>query len=149
MSPKDLSSSAPSIPSSRSGPPPGAPVPLEVDVAPDSESHFFVDLTGDVAHAGILIATWRDIPVGTTVTIASKLPDGPLVVAGQVRWLRDAQCETGPGIGVALDGLQVGEVARIARFCDERPPYFYEVEAPAEADAEAPPRASSRLGQAA
>ena len=150
MSPKDLSSSAPDTPSSIASPPSAARVPLEVDVAPDSESHFFVDLTGDVAHAGILVATWRDIPVGTTVTIASKLPDGPLVVAGQVRWLRDAQCETGPGIGVALDGLEVGEVARIARFCDERPPYFYEVEAPPDADAgEHPSSRRSRLGQAA
>jgi hypothetical protein len=126
MNMKDPSSSRPFAPSSA---PPGERVPLEVDVAPDSESHFFVDLSGDVAHAGLLVATWRDIPVGTTVVIASKLPDGPFVACGRVEWVRDETCETGPGIGVALDGLAAGDVARIARFCHARPPYFYEVAA--------------------
>src|SRR5271170_530957 len=102
---------------------------LDVDVAPDSESHFFVDLSGDVAKAGIFIATWRDIPVGATVSIVSDLPDGPITVSGHVRWVRDARCETGPGIGVALDDVSEGDLARIASYCAERPPYFYEVDA--------------------
>ena len=102
---------------------------LEVDVSPGSESHFFVDLSGDVAHAGICVATWRDIPVGRTVVIASMLPDGVIVVSGRVRWMRDACCETGPGIGVALESLSPGDVARIAHYCAQLPPYFYEVEA--------------------
>ena len=102
---------------------------LEVDVSPGSESHVFVDLSGDVGHAGIFVATWRDLPVGTAVVIGSELPDGRIVVTGRVRWLRDAGCETGPGIGVALDGLSDDDITRIARFCDARPPYYYEVEA--------------------
>ena len=106
-----------------------SPVALEVDVSPGSESHFFVDLRGDVTDAGIFVATWRDIPVGSAVAIASELPDGPIVVTGRVRWVRDARCETGPGIGVALDRLAAGDVARIARFCADWPPYFYEIEA--------------------
>jgi hypothetical protein len=129
MSQKEPSSSPPSAPAPSSSPASAAPVPLEVDVGPDSESHFFVDLSGDASPAGIVVATWRDIPVGTAVTIASKLPDGPIVVAGRVRWVRDARCETGPGIGVALDHLEVGDTARIARFCETCPPYFYDVEA--------------------
>ena len=129
MSQKEPSAPLPSAPDAASSPAPAAPVPLEVDVGADSESHFFVDLSGDASHAGILVATWRDIPVGTAVTIASKLPDGPIVVAGRVRWVRDARCETGPGIGVALERLEGGDTARIARFCETRPPYFYEVEA--------------------
>ena len=118
-------SSAPAPPSA----PAVATVPLEVDVAPDSESHFFVDLSGDASRPGIFVATWRDIPVGTPVAIASKLPDGPIAVTGRVRWVRDARCETGPGIGVALDPLDAGDRARIVRFCAEWPPYFYDVEA--------------------
>jgi Tfp pilus assembly protein PilZ len=102
---------------------------LEVCVALESESHFFVDLSGDMAHVGIFIATWRDIPVGRKVVIGSHLPDGRILVTGRVRWLRDAQCETGPGIGVALEGLTDDDVARIAHFCDARPPFYYEVEA--------------------
>lgn len=102
---------------------------LDVDVSADSESHFFVDLSGDLAHAGLFIATFRDIPVGAAVRIASELPDGRIVARGCVRWVREASCETGPGIGVALEELAPGDLARIERYCDERPPWFYEVDA--------------------
>jgi PilZ domain-containing protein len=102
---------------------------FEVDVSPTSESHFFVDLSGDLGHVGIFIATWRELRVGRLVAIGACLSDGRIVVSGRVRWVRDAGCETGPGIGVALDGLSEGDIARIARFCAERPPYYYEVEA--------------------
>ena len=102
---------------------------LEVDVAPDSESHFFVDLSGDVATAGIFVATWRDIPVGSRVDIVSELSDGPIAVSGRVRWVRDAGPESWPGIGVALEDVAEGDLARIARYCAEWAPYFYEVDA--------------------
>jgi Tfp pilus assembly protein PilZ len=105
------------------------PVFLEVDISAGSESCFFVDLTGDVGHAGIFVATWREIPIGRAVVIASFLPDGRIVVTGRARWARDAGSESGPGVGVALDRLSDRDVARIARFCDERPPYYYDVEA--------------------
>ncbi|MGO8996690.1 MAG: PilZ domain-containing protein [Polyangiaceae bacterium] len=102
---------------------------LDVDLAVESESHFFVDLTGDVGHAGVFVATWRDLPIGSAIVIGSRFPDGPIVMTGRVRWLRDASGETGPGIGVVLEGLSEEDVARIARFCDAQPPYYYEVEA--------------------
>lgn len=107
----------------------GASVVLDVDVAPDSESHFFVDLSGDASHAGIFVATWRDIPVGTAVVVEASLPGGRIVVSGHVRWVRDAGCEAGPGIGVALEALSESDIARVARFWAECPPYLYEVEA--------------------
>ncbi len=102
---------------------------FEVDVAPDSESHFFVDLSGDVATTGIFVATWRDVPVGTAVHIVSELHDGPVTVTGHVRGVRDAGTDSWPGIGVALDGVSKGDLARIAAYCAELPPYFYEVDA--------------------
>ena len=117
---------------SASSPPPFTPTSVrsfEVDVAPDSESHFFVDLSGDVTTAGIFVATWRDIPVGAAVSIVSELPDGPITVAGRVRWVRDATSDSWPGIGVALEGVSEGDLARIAAYCAELPPYFYEVDA--------------------
>ena len=108
---------------------PGCSVCLDVDVTPGSESFFFVDLTLDLSHAGIFVATWRDVPVGGAVTIGAHLSDGRIVVSGVVRWVRAAECEAGPGLGIALAPLSEEEVARIARFCAERPPYYYEVEA--------------------
>jgi hypothetical protein len=111
-----------------------SPVLFEVDVSTDSESHFFVGLSGDIAHPGFFVATWRDVPVGERVILAARIRDGAgrelrLVIAGFVRWVRDARCETGPGLGVELSWLSEHDADRIARFCDERPPYFYEVEA--------------------
>jgi hypothetical protein len=126
MSPSQPSSSPP-IPSP--SPDSSAAVALDVDLAPDSESHFFVDLSGDASHAGIFVATWRDIPVGRAVVLAASLPDGRIVVSGRVRWLREACCEGGPGIGVALEGLSERDIALLTRFCAECPPYLYEVEA--------------------
>jgi Tfp pilus assembly protein PilZ len=123
MSHTDSSSSSPSPSTSTTS------RSLEVDVAPDSESHFFVDLSGDVANAGIFVATWRGIPVGATVEIVSELPDGPIAVSGRVRWVREASGEIGPGIGVALESVPEGDLARIASYCAEWPPYFYEVDA--------------------
>ena len=104
------------------------PTFLEVCVALESESHFFVDLSGDMAHVGVFIATWRDVPVGRTIALALHLPGGRIVVSGRVRWLKDARCETGPGIGVALEALTADDIVVIARFCEVRPPFFYEVE---------------------
>lgn len=108
---------------------PGSSVFLEVDVTPGSDSFFFVDLTGDLGHPGIFIATWRDVPVGRAVTVTAHLSDGRIVVSGAVRWVRSADCEAGPGLGITLAPLSEEDGARIARFCAERPPYYYEVEA--------------------
>jgi hypothetical protein len=123
MSTSDPPSSSPSTPN------PVSARRLDVDVAPDSESHFFVDLSGDVTTAGIFVATWRDIPVGAPVEIVSELPDGPIVVRGRVRWVRDPSTESGPGIGVAFETVDEGDLARISSYCAEWPPYFYEVDA--------------------
>ncbi|HEY2511443.1 MAG TPA: PilZ domain-containing protein [Polyangiaceae bacterium] len=118
-----------SDPPPSSSPLPGSIAFVEVDVTPESDSFFFVDLTGDLGHAGLFVATWRDIPVGRAVTIGAHLSDGRLVVSGIVRWVRAAECEAGPGLGIALSPLSQEDEARIARFCAERPPYYYEVEA--------------------
>src|SRR5277367_2127442 len=65
----------------------GDPLELDVDLSPSSESHFFVDLSGDATKAGIFVATWRDIRVGESLTIKAELPAGLVVVRGVVRWV--------------------------------------------------------------
>jgi hypothetical protein len=103
---------------------------IEVVIGPSSESHFFVDLGGSTEPAGICVATWRAVPVGRRVVlVVTGLPGGTLSLTGRTPWLREACCDEGPGIGVTFDRPLDADCARIARFCVEYPPYYYDVEA--------------------
>jgi uncharacterized protein (TIGR02266 family) len=106
-----------------------APIDLAIELSPDSESHFFVDLSGDLSHGGIFVATWRDIAVGSHVRIACHLSAEVFVLRGVVAWQRDAGEGTPPGLGVLLAHLAPASRVRVERFCRAREPLYYEVEA--------------------
>ena len=99
-----------------------------MEVSLSSESQFFVGLTGDLSEGGLFVATWRRISVGAPVALALSLPDGPLLVRGYVRWVRE-QVDGGatPGLGIAFESLSDVDRVRIEAFCTERAPLYCDV----------------------
>src|SRR5262245_7311932 len=65
-------------------------LPIEVDVDVEGAAHRFRATTGNVSPGGIFVVTHRDIPAGTDVMLAFKLPNSAtLKVVGVVRWRRN------------------------------------------------------------
>jgi uncharacterized protein (TIGR02266 family) len=103
-------------------------VVIEVTASQESESHFFVDLTGNLSEGGLFVATWRHLPVGTAVDLAISLPQGALSLRGRVRWVRDMAEGVVPGLGVAFEGPSDEQLARIEEFCAQRAPLYVDDE---------------------
>jgi uncharacterized protein (TIGR02266 family) len=103
-------------------------VKLEVDVGMHSESHFFTGLSGDLSEGGVFVATYRDVPIGSKLEVDLPLPDGTIQVHGVVKWTRPASEDSKPGIGVAFETLPEEQRARIAKFCAEREPLYFDVD---------------------
>jgi uncharacterized protein (TIGR02266 family) len=99
---------------------------LEVDVGIRSDSHFFAGLSGDVSKGGLFVATYAEIPIGGKVTLDFELPNGPIVVQGTVRWQRIATDNAGPGLGIQFESIARDQLALIERFCQARPPLYYD-----------------------
>jgi len=103
-------------------------VSLEVDVSIESDSHFFVGLSGDISRGGLFVATWRKLPVGAAVEVALSLPGGQVLAHGTVRWVRDLSEGVNPGFGVAFEELSAEARARVEAFCAAQTPYYYDVD---------------------
>jgi uncharacterized protein (TIGR02266 family) len=103
-------------------------VKLEVDVGMHSDSHFFTGLSGDLSEGGVFVATYRDVPIGSKLELDLPLPDGTVQVHGVVRWTRPGSDDTKPGIGVAFEALQDEVRTRIAKFCAEREPLYFDMD---------------------
>jgi uncharacterized protein (TIGR02266 family) len=101
---------------------------LTLDVTPSSESHFFADLSGDMSRGGLFVATYRDIAVGTAVSIACNVLGAPLRLTGVVAWHRDPGPDAAPGLGVRLAAMSPEARRAIDRFCATREPLYYEVD---------------------
>jgi hypothetical protein len=63
----------------------------------------------------------------TRIDLHFALPTGEIDARGRVRLKRDASTDLGPGVGIAFEELSSAAREAIVRFCDERPPLFYEV----------------------
>jgi uncharacterized protein (TIGR02266 family) len=120
--------STPTPSASSVGTPSDAQIRLAIDVSPDSESHFFVGLSGELSQGGIFVATYRDLTVGTVISIACHLHDEEHVLHGVVVWQRDAGVDSSPGIGVRFEEPSSPCRAAIERFCRLRAPLFYDVD---------------------
>lgn len=105
-----------------------ARVKIEVDVGMHSDSHFFTGLSGDLSEGGVFVATYRAVPVGSKLELDLPLPDGTIRVLGVVRWTRPASDDAKPGIGVAFEQLAEEDRKRIAKFCAEREPLYFDVD---------------------
>lgn len=103
-------------------------VAIEVEVSLASESHFFVGLSGDVSRGGLFVVSWRKLAVGTPIFVAIDLPEGRLLADGEVRWARDPADGVVPGIGVAFTSISEDDRQRIAAFCAQRAPLYFDVE---------------------
>ena len=100
---------------------------LEVEVTLTSDSHFFVGLTNDISTGGIFVSTYRPLDVGAKLEIEFALPDGTIKVKGTVRWRRDST-EMSPGVGISFDGISDEHMKLIQRFCEKRPPLYYDLD---------------------
>jgi len=103
-------------------------VAIEVEVSLESDSNFFVGLSGNLSRGGLFVVTWRKVPVGTAVFVAMDLPDGRLLVDGEIRWLRELAEGVTPGVGIAFVGLSERDEKRIGAFCAQRAPLYVDVE---------------------
>jgi uncharacterized protein (TIGR02266 family) len=102
---------------------------VSVDLTISSEHQIFTALSGDVSEGGVFVATYKDIPIGTAVHVTLTLPEGPLEVAGAVRWRRAAAGEGGaapPGIGIGFENLPAAHRDAIERFCATRAPLLHD-----------------------
>jgi uncharacterized protein (TIGR02266 family) len=106
----------------------GVRVALEVEVSLESDSNFFVGLSGDVSRGGLFVVTWRKLAVGTGIFVAIDLPEGRLLVDGEIRWVREATGGGTPGLGIAFMGLSEQDRQRIGAFCARRRPLCVDVE---------------------
>lgn len=92
-----------------------------------SDSHFFVGLTNDISAGGLFVSTYRELAVGAQLELEFALPEGVVRVVGTVRWRRDSS-EMAPGVGIAFEGLSPADEKLIKRFCDKRPPLYYDLD---------------------
>ena len=98
---------------------------IEVEIGLTSESHIYTGLSLDVSTGGVFVATYQPAPPDTAVSLSFVLPDGYVVTAdGVVRWTRAASGDAPPGMGVAFVNVSAEALARIASFCESRPPLY-------------------------
>jgi uncharacterized protein (TIGR02266 family) len=101
---------------------------LDVEVSLDSESHFFVDLSGDVSEGGLFVATYRVLERGTVVLLRFCIFGETLEVDGVVRWRRPAMDDLAtPGVGVSFRDLPAKARTLIESFCQRRPAFYHDV----------------------
>jgi uncharacterized protein (TIGR02266 family) len=101
---------------------------MAVDLSLASESHFFVGLNGDLTTGGVFVATYRPLAVGAFVDVELALPTASVRVRGTVRWVREACEGTAPGLGIGLEELPDEDRARVAAFCSQRAPLYYDLD---------------------
>jgi uncharacterized protein (TIGR02266 family) len=100
---------------------------LHVDMGLLSDSHFYSGLSLDVSKGGLFVATYQPLPVGTDLRLFFVLPDGTAIEApGSVRWTRDSDGDTPPGMGVAFRRLSEPARRAIDRYCEHRPAYYHD-----------------------
>ncbi len=102
-------------------------VDLEVGIGFHSESNFYTGFSGDISEGGLFVATYDLLPVGTEVNLSFWLPDGQEVTTrGRVAWVRRAQGEQPPGMGIRFVALSDEARDAIGRFVARREPIFHD-----------------------
>ncbi len=103
---------------------------FDVELGQDTETNFFTGFGGDIFSGGLFIATYDIHPVGTTVGVKAKLPNGRVLAKkATVGWIREFQddiAEVVPGMGVVFDEICTEDTAEIERFLAQRDALFYE-----------------------
>lgn len=97
-------------------------LPIEIDVDVEGAAHRFRSSTVDLSAGGLFVMTHHEIPVGTNVLLAFKLPNGAsLEVLGVVQWRRDRHLGAeSPGLGIAFFCLDPEVKKILESFCRVR-----------------------------
>ncbi len=97
-------------------------LPIEMDVEVEGAAHRFRSTTADLSTGGLFVMTHHDIPIGTNVVLAFKLPSGvSLEVLGIVQWRRDRHLGSeAPGLGIAFFCLEPEVKKTLEAFCEVR-----------------------------
>ena len=89
-----------------------------------SDSQFFAGLSADVARGGVFVATYVDIPIGRRVRVELEVLEDHLVIEGTVRWRRQANEASAPGVGISFERLDEKTRSVIEGFCCCRAPLY-------------------------
>ncbi len=107
------------------------------------ENNFYAGLSEDISEAGVFIATYHLLSIGTPVILSFTLPSSeePLTVPGTVQWARgpdatrDPESVFGPGrllagvmpgMGVKFHDLDAASRSTIREFMQQRTPVFFD-----------------------
>lgn len=96
-------------------------IPLETDVTLGGHGRVVPGVTRDVSAGGVFVATDSDVPVGTRVSLRLRLPSGPVVGTGIVRWVREEGPGRDAGLGIELAELEEADRVVLLRFCGHPP----------------------------
>jgi hypothetical protein len=97
---------------------------IETAVTMESDSHFFLGSSDEVAIGGVFIATGRDLAIGQRLRVELALHNYVLVFRGTVRWRADN------GVGVTFDAMSGPARGVIESFCARRrAPKTYDLDA--------------------
>jgi uncharacterized protein (TIGR02266 family) len=103
---------------------------IHVELGIQSDTNFYTGFACDISSGGLFIATY-DLPeVGAEVSVNFRLPGGPLMsLHGIVRWVRELDHEdldVVPGMGIAFERLEDGEISAINAYIATHAPLFHE-----------------------
>jgi uncharacterized protein (TIGR02266 family) len=112
---------------------PASGVHVAITLDDTSEHNLWSDVTGDVAHGGVFVATYHPLGIGTVVHLLLTLDgeDVPLAAEGVVRWhsLHRDGSDNVAGAGIKLLELDEAASQKLARFAREvREPLVFELD---------------------
>lgn len=105
-------------------------VPLDVEVGLATHTNFHTGFGENVSTGGLFVATFRLLPLGTSVELSFTLPDQTQVrVSAVVRWLRDPHDlemrDVPPGMGLEFVDLGAAEQAQVEAYVAARETLFF------------------------
>jgi hypothetical protein len=99
--------------------------PLQVEIGMASESQFFADISGRVV--GVFASTFLVLSRDTPLELIIAFPDGRQLKAwGVVQFVRTADDDQLPGLGVAFTKVEPVDYAAIVAFGSHRAPMFHD-----------------------
>jgi len=104
----------------------GASERFQVEFAHDTK--FFAGLSRDMSDGGIIVATYRDLPIGSGVHLDFELPTGvPIQTRGEVRWIREDSAAARRGLAIVFREISQDSLRHIAEYCLVHPPLFLDL----------------------
>jgi uncharacterized protein (TIGR02266 family) len=100
---------------------------MTIPVDTSTENNFFTGFGEDVTDGGVFVATYDVLPVGESMRVEIRLRgEDPILTEAVVKWVRQAQPEVPPGMGLSLPDLGPEERHAVERFMRRREPLFHD-----------------------